>query len=35
MGKNSWTSSLADAYYNPQPEAMNAIQVIRQRARQA
>jgi len=33
MDKNlSWTSSLGDAYYNQQPDVMNAIQVMRQRA---
>ena len=36
MDKNlSWTSSLGDAYYNQQPEVMDAIQVMRQRAQQA
>jgi uncharacterized membrane protein YgcG len=36
MDKNlSWTSSLGDAYYNQQPEVMDAIQVMRRRAQQA
>jgi uncharacterized membrane protein YgcG len=36
MDKNlSWTSSLGDAYYNQQPEVMDAIQVMRQRAEAA
>ncbi len=36
MDKNlSWTSSLGDAYYNQQPDVMNAIQVMRQRAQSA
>ena len=36
MDKNlSWTSSLGDAYYNQQPEVMDAIQGMRQRAQQA
>jgi hypothetical protein len=36
MDKNlSWTSSLGDAYVNHQPDVMNAIQVMRQRAQQA
>ncbi len=36
MDKNlSWTSSLGDAYYNQQPEVMDAIQVMRQRAQAA
>ena len=36
MDKNlSWTSSLGDAYYNQQPDLMNAIQVMRQRAQAA
>ena len=36
MDKNlSWTSSLGDAYYNQQPEVMDAIQVMRRRAEQA
>jgi uncharacterized membrane protein YgcG len=36
MDKNlSWTSSLGDAYYNQQPDVMNAIQVMRQRAQAA
>jgi uncharacterized membrane protein YgcG len=36
MDKNlSWTSSLGDAYYNQQPEVMDAVQVMRQRAQQA
>ena len=36
MDKNlPWTSSLGDAYYNQQPEVMDAIQVMRQRAQQA
>ena len=35
MDKNlSWTSSLGDAYYNQQPEVMDAIQVMRRRAEQ-
>jgi hypothetical protein len=33
MDKNlSWTSSLGDAYYNQQPDVMDAVQVMRQRA---
>jgi hypothetical protein len=36
MDKNlPWTSSLGDAYYNQQPDVMDAIQVMRQRAEQA
>ncbi len=36
MDKNlSWTSSLGDAYYNQQPDVMDAIQVMRRRAEQA
>ncbi|HVO98229.1 MAG TPA: DUF3300 domain-containing protein [Bryobacteraceae bacterium] len=36
MDKNlAWTSSLGDAYYNQQPEVMDAIQVMRRRAEQA
>ena len=36
MDKNlSWTSSLGDAYYNQQPDVMDALQVMRQRAEQA
>jgi hypothetical protein len=36
MDKNiSWTSSLGDAYYNQQQDVMDAVQVMRQRARQA
>src|ERR1700680_1825983 len=36
MDKNlSWTSSLGDAYYNQQPDVMDALQVIRQGAEQA
>jgi len=36
MDKNlSWTSSLGDAYYNQQPEVMDAVQVMRRRAGQA
>jgi uncharacterized membrane protein YgcG len=36
MDKNlSWTSSLGDAYYNQQPEVMDAVQVMRRRAEQA
>jgi uncharacterized membrane protein YgcG len=36
MDKNlPWTSSLGDAYYNQQPDVMNAIQVMRQRAQAA
>ena len=36
MDKNlSWTSSLGDAYYNQQPDVMNAIQAMRQRAQAA
>ena len=34
MDKNlSWTSSLGDAYYNQQQDVMDAVQVMRQRAR--
>ena len=33
MDKNlSWTSSLGDAYYNQQPDVMDAVQVMRRRA---
>ena len=36
MDKNlSWVSSLGDAYYNQQPDVMDAIQVMRQKAEQA
>ena len=36
MDKNlSWTSSLGDAYYNQQPDVMDAIQRMRQKAQQA
>jgi hypothetical protein len=36
MDKNlSWTSSLGDAYYNQQPDVMDAVQVMRRRAEQA
>jgi len=36
MDKNlSWTSSLGDAYYNQQPDVMDAIQGMRRRAEQA
>ena len=36
MDKNlSWTSSLGDAYYNQQPEVMDAVQAMRRRAQQA
>src|SRR3979411_2133375 len=36
MDKNlSWTSSLGDAYVNQQQEVMNAVQVMRDRAKQA
>jgi hypothetical protein len=36
MDKNlSWTSSLGDAYVNQQQEVMDAVQVMRQRAKQA
>ena len=36
MDKNlSWTSSLGDAYYNQQQDVMDAVQVMRQRARRA
>src|SRR5262249_57841674 len=36
MDKNlSWTSSLGDAYINQQQDVMDAIQVMRQRAKQA
>src|SRR3984893_471269 len=31
----SWTSSLGDAYVNQQPEVMDAVQVMRERAKQA
>ena len=36
MDKNlSWTSSLGDAYYNQQPDVMDAVQVMRRRAQAA
>ncbi len=36
MDKNlTWTSSLGDAYYNQQQDVMDAVQVMRQRARQS
>jgi hypothetical protein len=36
MDKNlSWASSLGDAYYNQQPEVMDAVQTMRQRAEAA
>src|SRR5271167_2391763 len=36
MDKNiSWTSSLGDAYYNQEQDVMDAIQVMRQKAKQA
>ncbi len=36
MDKNiSWASSLGDAYYNQQQDVMDAIQVMRQKAKQA
>jgi hypothetical protein len=36
MDKNlAWTSSLGDAYYNQQPDVMDAIQAMRQRAQEA
>src|SRR5262249_719549 len=36
LDKNiTWTSGLGDAYTNQQPDVMNAIQVMRQRAQQA
>lgn len=36
MDKNlSWTSSLGDAYMSQQPDVMNAVQVMRQRAKQS
>ncbi len=36
MDKNlSWTSALGDAYYNDQPDMLNAVQVMRQRAQEA
>jgi Protein of unknown function (DUF3300) len=36
MDKNlSWTSSLGDAYYNQQEDALDAVQVMRQRAQEA
>jgi hypothetical protein len=36
MDKNlSWTSSLGDAYYNQQQEVMDAVQIMRRRARAA
>jgi hypothetical protein len=36
MDKNlAWTSSLGDAYYNQQPDVMDAIQAMRQRAEEA
>jgi hypothetical protein len=36
MDKNlSWTSSLGDAYYNQQQDVMDAVQVMRRRARES
>jgi hypothetical protein len=36
MDKNlSWTSALGDAYFNDQPDVMNAIQILRRRAQDA
>jgi hypothetical protein len=36
MDKNlSWTSSLGDAYYNQQQDVMDAVQVMRRKAREA
>ena len=36
MDKNlSWTSSLGDAYYNQQPDVMDAVQVMRRRAQES
>ncbi len=36
MDKNlSWTSSLGDAYYNQEPDVMDAVQVMRQKAEAA
>ena len=36
MDKNlSWASSLGDAYYNQQQDVMDAVQVMRQRAKEA
>ncbi len=36
MDKNlSWTSTLGDAYYNQQPDVMDAVQVMRHKAQQA
>jgi uncharacterized membrane protein YgcG len=36
MDKNiSWTSTLGDAYYNQQQDVMDAVQVMRQKAKQA
>jgi hypothetical protein len=36
MDKNlSWTSSLGDAYYNQQPDVMDAVQVMRRKAQDA
>jgi len=36
MDKNlSWASSLGDAYYNQQPDVMEAVQVMRRRAEEA
>ncbi len=36
MDKNlSWTSTLGDAYYNQQQDVMNAVQVMRRKARDA
>jgi hypothetical protein len=36
LDKNlSWTSSLGDAYYNQQPDVLQAVQVMRQRAQAA
>jgi len=35
MDKNlSWTSSLGDAYYNQEPDVMDAVQVMRRRAQE-
>src|SRR5882724_5079336 len=36
MDKNlAWTSSLGDAYYNQQPDLVDAVQVMRRRAKEA
>src|SRR5713101_7891643 len=36
MDKNlAWTSSLGDAYYNQQPDVVEAVQVMRRRAQEA